>query len=258
MEIANTLQSGTGAMSKMRRGMTSGAVDRVMNDMEDHVDVSKEISDALTAQPGDVVDEDELLEELDELEEEDICDGCEESVRPKAKPRSQYTEEDELAELEAELEGCSYSAPVEKSSPKPAPAPKPKPAPAPMPEPAPAPVSKPAAHMPAAKPSADLSPSLDNIILQQKASGCFNALALQLLGIPDSAKNARPTTLPSGMSAALAEEVWITLLVLAGLEKKFGDKKSEWSFLAQKSEKWVSSKLGAAFDTWKAAAEVAF
>jgi len=100
--------------------------------------------------------------------------------------------------------------------------------------------------------------SLDNVIMQQKASGCFKALALQLLGIPISAKNAMPTTLPEGMDAKLAEDVWITLLVLVGLEKKYGDKKSEWSFLAKKSEKWASSKLGAMFDAWKSAAQAAF
>ena len=48
------------------------------------------------------------------------------------------------------------------------------------------------------------------------------------------------------------------LLVLVGLEKKYGDKKSEWSFLAKKSEKWASSKLGAMFDAWKSAAQAAF
>jgi len=100
--------------------------------------------------------------------------------------------------------------------------------------------------------------SLDNIIQQQKASGCFNPLALELLGIPDSAKAAIPKDLPDGVDSKLAENIWITLLVLVGLEKKYSDKKSMWNLLAKKSEKWASEKLGAAYDAWKTASEAAF
>lgn len=107
-------------------------------------------------------------------------------------------------------------------------------------------------------PPPSLDKSLDNVIMQQKASGCFGALALELLDIPESAKNAKPTVFPDGVDAKLAEDIWTTLLVLIGLEKKFGDKKDEWNFLAMKSEKWARSKLGDAFDTWKAAAEISF
>jgi len=108
------------------------------------------------------------------------------------------------------------------------------------------------------KPSVDMTKNLDNVIAQQKASGCFNALALQLLDIPESAMKAKPTALPDGVDAQLADDIWITLLVLIGLEKKFGNVKSEWSLLAKKSEKWASCKLGSAYDTWKKAAETAF
>jgi len=104
----------------------------------------------------------------------------------------------------------------------------------------------------------DKTKSLDNVILQQKASGCFEELALELLDIPDGAKNARPTALPVGVTDHLADEIWTTLLVVLGLQDKYGDKKSEWSYLATKSENWVRSNLGAAFDEWKAAATAAY
>ena len=106
--------------------------------------------------------------------------------------------------------------------------------------------------------SVDRTKSLDNVILQQKASGCFEAFALELLDIPESAKNARPTKLPDGMNKYLADDIWITLLVVIGLHDKYGDKKSEWNFLAVKSENWVKDNLGAAYDEWKAAAVAAY
>jgi len=103
-----------------------------------------------------------------------------------------------------------------------------------------------------------LAKNLDNVILQQKASGCFNERALELLDIPSSAKAARPAELPDGVDGKLADEIWVTLLAIVGLEKKFGDKKSEWNFLAKKSENWALSKLGSSYESWKAAAEAAF
>jgi len=106
-----------------------------------------------------------------------------------------------------------------------------------------------------APPVKKLEKSLDNIILQQKASGCFNALAWELLDIPESAKNAMPKDRPDGVDDKLAGDVWTTLLVLIGLEKKFGNKKSEWYVLANKSEKWVKAKLGSSYEAWRAAAE---
>jgi len=106
MEIIDTLQAGTKTMAEMHKGMTAEKVDKVMDDMQDQMAVSQEISDALGQQVGDVVDEDELLEELDELEEEDITDQVAELPAPgraKAKAKPQPTEEDDLAELEAAL-----------------------------------------------------------------------------------------------------------------------------------------------------------
>ena len=126
-------------------------------------------------------------------------------------------------------------------------------APAPCAPPAP---GAPCAPMPGGP--VPLAKNLDNVILQQKASGCFNQRALELLDIPDSAKAARPAQLPDGIDAKLAEDIWVTLLVLVGLQRKFDDKKSEWNFIAKKSEKWASTKLGAAYDAWKAAAEAAY
>jgi len=106
--------------------------------------------------------------------------------------------------------------------------------------------------------SFDKTKSLDNVILHQKASGCFDAFALKLLDIPESAKNAKPSVLPDKMSSQLAEDVWITLLVVIGIQDKYIDKISEWMFLATKSINWVKEQLGAAFDDWKAAAEAAY
>jgi len=178
-------------------------------------------------------DEDELLEELDELEEEDI--EYELGVPPSAsrvKAVPCPDEDDDLAELEMALIGDEDYNPT----------------------PARSICSKPAEPVVAQEPTK----SLENVIIQQKASGCFNVLALQLLDIPISAMDARPTVLPEGMDAKLAEDIWITLLVLSGLEKRYGDRKSEWSFLAKKGEKWANNKLGSVFDVWRSAAETAF
>jgi len=108
MEIIDTLQAGTKTMQEMHKGMTAEKVDKVMDDMSDQIAVSQEISDALGQPVGDVVDEDELLEELDELEEEDITAEIDELPAPgkvRAKPQKQKvaTEEEDLAELEAAL-----------------------------------------------------------------------------------------------------------------------------------------------------------
>lgn len=106
MEIIDTLQTGAKTMSEMHRGMTAEKVDKVMDDINDQMAVSQEISDALGQTIGEPVDEDELLEELDELEEEDITDQVADLPAPgkaKAKPARAKTEEDDLAELEAAL-----------------------------------------------------------------------------------------------------------------------------------------------------------
>jgi len=99
---------------------------------------------------------------------------------------------------------------------------------------------------------------LDKVILQQTASGCFSIAALALLGIPESAKAKRPAKLPDGVNAKLADDIWITLLVIVGLEWKFGSKKAEWNFLANKSIIWARNILHASYDAWYAAAEAAF
>jgi len=107
MEIIDTLQAGTKTMAEMHKGMTAEKVDKVMDDMQDQMAVSQEISDALGQQVGDVIDEDELLEELDELEEEDLNEQVMDlpaAGKAKVKPaKAKATEEDDLAELEAAL-----------------------------------------------------------------------------------------------------------------------------------------------------------
>jgi len=107
MEIIDSLQVGTKTMAQMHRGMTAEKVDKVMDDMQDQMAVSQEISDALGQQIGDPIDEDEMLAELDELEEEDITDQLEDLPAPRqasrAKAKAQPSEEEDLAELEAAL-----------------------------------------------------------------------------------------------------------------------------------------------------------
>jgi len=60
------------------------------------------------------------------------------------------------------------------------------------------------------------------------------------------------------MDEKIAMDVWITLLVIVGIQKKYSTKSSEWSFIVKKSEKWASEKLGASYEKWKAAAFEAF
>ena len=52
--------------------------------------------------------------------------------------------------------------------------------------------------------------------------------------------------------------MWVTLLVLVGLQKRFGDKAGEWTVIARKSERWVQGKLGDLYAVWAAAAETMF
>ena len=111
------------------------------------------------------------------------------------------------------------------------------------------------APTPKAKPQAL---GLDGIIMEQKASGCFGAAALEMLGLPATAKDAVPKDAPAGLDAQTAQDVWVTLLVLAGLQKRFGDKASEWTVIARKSEKWAQGKLGDLYAVWAAAAETMF
>lgn len=99
---------------------------------------------------------------------------------------------------------------------------------------------------------------LDGIIMEQKASGCFGAAALEMLGLAASAKDAVPKNAPAGLNAETAQDVWVTVLVLEGLKKRFADKASEWTLIARKSEKWVQGKLGDLYAVWAAAAEAMF
>lgn len=102
------------------------------------------------------------------------------------------------------------------------------------------------------------APGLDGIIMEQKASGCFGAAALEMLGLAATVKDAVPKNAPAGLDAKTAQDVWVTVLVLAGLKERFGDKASEWTVIARKSEKWARGKLGDLFAVWMAAAEAMF
>lgn len=113
--------------------------------------------------------------------------------------------------------------------------------------------------MAAQKPKTDpQAAGLDGIIMEQKASGCFGAAALAMLGLDAAAKDAVPKDAPAGLDAETAQDVWVTLLVLVGLQKRFGDKAGEWTVIARKSERWVQGKLGDLYAVWAAAAETMF
>lgn len=68
----NAFQVGTQAIKQMTQGMSIAQVDEVMEDMDDQLQTVSEISDALSRQVGDVMDDDDLDKELDEIERENL------------------------------------------------------------------------------------------------------------------------------------------------------------------------------------------
>jgi len=107
MQVLDTLQEGSKTMKEMHRGMSVEKVDKVMDDINDEMMVSQEISDALGQSLGDPIDEDDLLDELDQLENEgqeealgDLDDlEIDTPVKTKAGGKN-VSADDELAELE--------------------------------------------------------------------------------------------------------------------------------------------------------------
>ncbi|EGG14074.1 type A von Willebrand factor domain-containing protein [Cavenderia fasciculata] len=103
-----------------------------------------------------------------------------------------------------------------KSSPAPAPA-----------APTPTPVSAP-------KPSSTGDLLID-LIRTQRANGSWvqGSVTLTIPTVPDVLKS-------------VPIEVWVTLVVITTITKKFADKKSQWELVVQKASKWVKQQLARA------------
>jgi charged multivesicular body protein 4 len=114
-ETYKAMQAGTNTMKNLRNDVGIEAVDNIMDEIKEEMDMAQEINSAI-AQPVDplLADEDELLAELNELETMDLEA---ELLKPAPTPISLPTvpasklpslaksEEDDLRKLEAELAG---------------------------------------------------------------------------------------------------------------------------------------------------------
>eukprot|EP00545_Synedropsis_sp_CCMP1620_P007788 CAMPEP_0119029452 /NCGR_PEP_ID=MMETSP1176-20130426/40523_1 /TAXON_ID=265551 /ORGANISM="Synedropsis recta cf, Strain CCMP1620" /LENGTH=224 /DNA_ID=CAMNT_0006985797 /DNA_START=521 /DNA_END=1195 /DNA_ORIENTATION=- len=114
-ETYKAMQAGTNTMKKIRNDVGIDAVDNIMDEIKEEMDMAQEINSAI-AQPVDplMADEDELLAELNELETMDLEA---ELLKPAPIPISlpqvpasklpalAKSEEDDLKALEAELAG---------------------------------------------------------------------------------------------------------------------------------------------------------
>lgn len=72
MEILNTLESGTKTMKEMHKGMDVNKVDEVIDNMNDQIDISNEIANAMSQPVGEVFDDEDLLKELEDEELKDL------------------------------------------------------------------------------------------------------------------------------------------------------------------------------------------
>jgi len=81
-----------------------------------------------------------------------------------------------------------------------------------------------------------LNPTLDSIVRQQKASGCWSNEVLAVMGWNVNAVN---DTLPS-----VSLDVWITALIICYLEKKFANEKNRWNLVSKKGLKYVKQNGG--------------
>ena len=72
MEILNTLESGTKTMKEMHKSMDVNKVDEVIDNMNDQIDISNEIANAMSQPVGEVFDDEDLLKELEDEELKDL------------------------------------------------------------------------------------------------------------------------------------------------------------------------------------------
>jgi len=97
--------------------------------------------------------------------------------------------------------------------------------------------------------------NLDQVIMCQRANGSFNVNVLKDISL--SEERTRSLLPPhDGIDEKNAFLIWVTIIVLKHLEIKESSRKSEWKFIAQKSQKWVESRLTAEqFSEWFSIAE---
>jgi len=97
--------------------------------------------------------------------------------------------------------------------------------------------------------------TLDQVVMCQKANGSFTLDVLDEISLSeDRVRSILPPH--EGMDDENAMFIWVTIIVLKHLEIKESARKSEWEFIAQKSQKWVESRLSPKqFGEWCSAAE---
>ena len=102
MEILNTLESGTKTMKEMHKNMDVNKVDEVIDNMNDQIDISNEIANAMSQPVGEVFDEEDLLKELEDEELKDLEKDIDKIKDLPEVNKNKITEKDEK-DLEALL-----------------------------------------------------------------------------------------------------------------------------------------------------------
>lgn len=111
-ETYKAMKAGTNTMQKIRNNVGIDAVDDIMDEIQEEMQMAQEVNNAI-AQPVDplMADEDDLLAELQELETNDLeaellkAPASLPAVPNKKLPALAKAEEDDLKKLEAELAG---------------------------------------------------------------------------------------------------------------------------------------------------------
>lgn len=102
MEILNTLESGTKTMKEMHKSMDVNKVDEVIDNMNDQIDISNEIANAMSQPVGEVFDDEDLLKELEDEELKDLEKDIDKIKDLPEVNKNKITEKDEK-DLEALL-----------------------------------------------------------------------------------------------------------------------------------------------------------
>lgn len=114
LEAMQAMKTGASAMKTINQGMSIDQVEDTMDDIQEQMDISNEISDAIARPLGDAYDETELEDELAALEEESLNDQLLDmpsagtaSMEPTATTaqaaKPARSEEDELKALEMSM-----------------------------------------------------------------------------------------------------------------------------------------------------------
>ena len=72
LQAMNAMKQGAASMKQIHGQMNIDQVDDTMDDIREQMDIANEINEAISQPLGDMYDEDELLNELEELEQEGI------------------------------------------------------------------------------------------------------------------------------------------------------------------------------------------